>query len=473
MFVSILRVISSTNAGANLAYLIDEKAHDTSLTSHRNLAFGGQNVFSDWNGNVNSRYLADQFWAVRQRAKNSNKRVQAEHLIFSFSADEFSPDKSTLSTEIDQMKQLVKSFMVAHFPKTAQYFLAFQADSKGQNLHCHATVNSVLTDGRVLNTNTVSVTGKDNIRDAFDQHLEKNFKKVTGRDWEPVKPQSDSLVSSKTVKVDERGGYVWKEDLKDRIADAFNNTDNLEDFKAVLEANNGVEVSVGRASVGKDKNGKKIYRPAYSYHFTDSEGHKRTSRDFYYYRGGQRGLGLSYTPDGLSKAFKKRSKEQEAIDQTEDQTPVQDTPEPNNDTSKSIELQQVINQLNEENEEEQDNGNQSEEPVNGTVNVDEIEFAQTDTTGAEEQLNNQQERLKRKLNQQRQRNQRQRQQRVESEQASSEQSNNVAEQPKHDDGRTKADRAKSSKSEPVKQESPEERPKVQSASSEPDDGPDW
>lgn len=471
MFVSILRVISSTNAGANLSYLIDEKAHDTSLTSHRNLAFDGQNVFNDWNGNVNSRYLADQFWAVRQRAKNPNKRVQAEHLIFSFSADEFSPDKSTLSTEIDQMKQLVKSFMVEHFPKTAQYFLAFQADSTGQNLHCHATVNSVLTDGRVLNTNLISVTGKDNIRDAFDQHLEKNFKKVTNRDWEPVKPQSDNLVNSKTVKVDERGGYVWKEDLKDRIIGAFQNTDNLKDFKDVLEADYGVKVSEGRCSVGKNENGKKIYRPAYSYHFMDKDGHKKTSRDFYYYRGGQRGLGLTFTPDGLSKAFEARSKEQEAIDQQEDQTPVQDVSEPNNDNSKRIELQQVISQLNEE--EDEDNGNQQEEPVNDTIDVDQIKFEEVDTTGAEEQLNNQQDKLRRKLNQQRQRNQRQRQQRVESEQASFEQSNNVAEQPKHDDGRTKADRAKSSKSEPVKQESPEERPKVQSRSAEPDDGPDF
>ena len=32
--MSIVKVISSTNAGANLNYLINEKAHNTELTSH-------------------------------------------------------------------------------------------------------------------------------------------------------------------------------------------------------------------------------------------------------------------------------------------------------------------------------------------------------------------------------------------------------------------------------------------------------
>ena len=78
--MSIVKVISSTNAGANLNYLINEKAHNTELTNHRSLKFSGQNVYGDYAHKVNARYLADQYWVVRQRAKNLKKKIQVHHL---------------------------------------------------------------------------------------------------------------------------------------------------------------------------------------------------------------------------------------------------------------------------------------------------------------------------------------------------------------------------------------------------------
>lgn len=50
--MSIVKVISSTNAGANLNYLINEKAHNTELTNHRSLKFSGQNVYGDYANKV-------------------------------------------------------------------------------------------------------------------------------------------------------------------------------------------------------------------------------------------------------------------------------------------------------------------------------------------------------------------------------------------------------------------------------------
>ena len=73
------------------------------------------------------------------------------------------------------------------------------------------------------------------------------FKKLTGREFQPVKENKVNLVNSKAVKIDERGGYIWKEDLKQRILDAFYNTDNFDDFETVLEANNGVKIKHRRA----------------------------------------------------------------------------------------------------------------------------------------------------------------------------------------------------------------------------------
>lgn len=238
---------------------------------------------------------------------------------------------------------------------------------------------------------------------------------------------------------------------------------NLEDFKAVLEANNGVHVKERRASIGKDENGNKKYRMAFTYSFTDADGHKRSSRDFAYTKtGAKRGLGLSFTPDALSSAFKQRQSEQQAIDQEDAQIASEDVVGTNEDMSRRIELQQAINQLQDDSEEvEQNNGDQSEQPVWGEI--EQIQFAQADTTGAEEQLNNQQDKLKRKLNEQRQRNQRQRQQRVKAEQTN-------VEQPKSDAGRTKTNSSKSGGTKESKSTTPTSSSTVEPSSSEPDDG---
>ncbi|MBC8745063.1 relaxase/mobilization nuclease domain-containing protein, partial [Lactobacillus sp. Marseille-P7033] len=260
--MSIVKVISATNAGANLNYLINEKAHNTELTSHRSLKFSGQNIYGDYANKVNARYLADQFWAVRQRAKNQNKKVQVHHLIFSFSQQEFNPTKENLLQQAQQALKLVNDFLHQLLPSTAQYLEAVQCDSKGKNLHVHVSCNSVLTNGKVLDTNLISANSRTvtknkkqvhylGIRNKFDNYMTKNFKKLTGREFKPVKENKINLVNSKAVKIDERGGYIWKEDLKERILDAFNNTNNFEDFEAVLEANNGVKVKHRRASIGK------------------------------------------------------------------------------------------------------------------------------------------------------------------------------------------------------------------------------
>ena len=212
-----------------------------------------------------------------------------------------------------------------------------------------------------------------------------------------------------------------------------------------------------RASIGKDENGNKKYRVAFTYSFTDADGHNRSSRDFAYTKtGAKRGLGLAFTPDGLSSAFKQRQNEQQTIDDQEDvQTASEDVTGTNEDTSsRRFELQQAINQLQQDDSEESEqDGNQTQQPVWDNEQIEQIQFVDADTTGAEEQLNNQQDKLKRKLNEKHQRNQRQRQQRVEAEQASSGQSEHV-------DGRAKAGRAKSCKSEPTKQATPTKQSKV-------------
>ncbi|WP_185290943.1 relaxase/mobilization nuclease domain-containing protein [Limosilactobacillus reuteri] len=421
--MSIVKVISSTNAGANLNYLINEKAHNTTLTNHRSLKFSGQNVYGDYANKVNARYLADQYWVVRQRAKNPKKKVQVHHLIFSFSQHEFNPTKQNLLQQARQALKLVNDFLHQLLPSTAQYLEAVQCDSKGKNLHVHVSCNSVLTNGKVLDTNLISVNSRTvtknkkqvqylGIRNQFDNYMTKHFEKLTGRKFQPVKENTVNLVNSKAVKIDDRGGYIWKEDLKQRILDAFYNTDNFDDFEAVLEANNGVKIKHRRASIGKDAHGKKVYRDAVTYVFTGDDGASHLARDFAYTKsGGKRGLGLSFTPQAIQHEFKQREKQQDV-----EETPsiVESTIKPNNNFAQRVELQQTIAKLNDE--EEYDNDNKSKQSI-WNINAEEIEFEQADTTQAEQQLHEQQETLKRKLNEKRQQNQRQRQQRANTEQS--------------------------------------------------------
>ena len=73
-----------------------------------------------------------------------------------------------------------------------------QCDSKGKNLHVHVSCNSVLTNGKVLDTNLISVNSRTvtknkkqiqhlGIRQQFDNYMAKHFKKLTGREFQPVK----------------------------------------------------------------------------------------------------------------------------------------------------------------------------------------------------------------------------------------------------------------------------------------------
>lgn len=376
ILMSIVKVISSTNAGANLNYLINEKTHNTELTSHRSLKLNGQNVYRDYANKFNSRYLADQYWAVRQRAKSPNKKVQVHHLIFSFSQQEFNPTKQTLLKQAQQALKLVNDFLHQLLPSTAQYLEAVQCDSKGKNLHVHVSCNSILTNGKVLDTNLISVNSRTviknkkqvhylGIRDQFDNYMTKHFEKLTGREFHPVTKDNTNLVNSKAVKIDERGGYIWKEDLKERILDAFNNTDNFEDFEAVLEADNGVKVKHRRASIGKDEHGKKIYRDAVTYTFTDINSTPHSARDFAYTKnGGKRGLGLSFTPQAIQHEFEQRQEKDQQIDQEQAEANPDTSQQINAEMQQQLLLQQQINQrlLNEESEDD-NYGNQTRKSV--------------------------------------------------------------------------------------------------------------
>lgn len=403
--MSIVKAISSSNALANLRYLIDTPAHDESLTSHRSLRYYGCNVDTDYQHRVNSIYTAMQFRAVREQARNPAKKTQAQHLIFSFSADEFAPIRESLGEQSKQVGQLVAGYIAERLPKDAQYLVAVQCDSKGHNLHAHVVVNSVLLSGKVLDTNLISVTKADGLRAGFDQYMSEHYTKLTGKEWSPVQPTDKiNRVHASAQKIDERGGYVWREDLKGRLIQAMQETDNLQDYLTVLETL-GVTVKTRRASTGKDENGNKIYRQAYTYSMTGDDGKTHASRDFARTKhGGIKGLGQMFTPDAIEDYYHTRAVEQQPQQPTKP-TVLLDEEEDYNGNSQG---QSFITEQPEQQSDTTDTSDLTEA-------VKSIKFDTFDTSASEAKLA---DRKARQAQRQRQQYQRRRQQRERAEQAS-------------------------------------------------------
>lgn len=308
--MAILKIISSKSSRNTIKYLLEEQAHNTDLTSERALKIDSQNVDLNFNADKNlfTMYVYNQFSAVREIAKKKDKKEQARHLIFSFSDDEFNLTKDNLKEKSEQALTLCSDFLRKKLPDQAQFLTVAQADSDGHKLHVHAVVNSVMLDKKNVDTNlynTISGRKYRSILDDFQTYMSSNFEKITGKKYEVNFDTSHKeLKNSSFERIKERGGYVWKDDLKERIRQAKLYSNDLASFEKNL-AQTGVNVTKRRASVGKDETGKKIYREAYTFSFVDQDQKQRKIRDISRTKSGAlKGLGEDYTPLSLERSFK-------------------------------------------------------------------------------------------------------------------------------------------------------------------------
>lgn len=318
--------------------MLAEKAHDNGATTYRNLRVDGHNLETT-RGKVNGQvvdhaylapYVAEQFkvlQGISHAAKHGKKKsVEAFHLIVSFDEKEF-PLSGDQQQEAKQAAQLVHGFMDRQFPEDSQWLMAIQRDGKGHKLHAHVAINSVQTDGKVIDrsythqkdwtyTKSGKVIHEKGIASNLDDYLTENFEKVTGRPFTPVVPSKVNRVHSAEEQIVRRGGYDWHQDLKDRIRKAVDNPNvhDLTTFEAAC-ADLGVTVIHKRRGTGrKDAKGHKIYRTGYTYEFTgkdtyksgNSKGQFKTHkmRDYRLDRDGHLAkgtLGAAFTPEYILK----------------------------------------------------------------------------------------------------------------------------------------------------------------------------
>lgn len=378
--MAITKMIMSKSSHNLVHYILDGKAHNKKFTTERNLFVGGHNIFTDYAGKINSNYINAQYYAVRKIAGKTDKKTQAFHNIYSFSEDDFpdTTDKKELKKQAKQAYKLVSSFLKEQLPDDAQYLIGIQKDGNGGKLHAHVAINSVLLNGKVLDTNNLSLVNKITVlkknkqvtktRSAglfqrMQDFFEKHFPAITGRKYTRIERQTDNLVNAKAVQMDARGAYIWKEDLKDRITDCVQQSNSLDEFKQNLKDVYGVDIKEYESSTGQvDANGNKIKRLAYTYSFKDDNGKLHKSRDFHMTKkGAVRGLGTFTRPDDLNNFIQKRLQQEQEQQQQADLELLQEQ------SNLKLQKADVIN-----------NDNQTRKPASGQSRTDsEEEYSST------------------------------------------------------------------------------------------------
>ncbi|WP_295730452.1 relaxase/mobilization nuclease domain-containing protein [uncultured Limosilactobacillus sp.] len=283
-----------------LKYVFNDPPHSYQVTDHRVLACNGfnLNMLHDQNGMLsttqNGAYLEKQFHQSLKRAHNPQRLYQAQTMIISFSRDEFNPDQD-LQQSAGQALALVQKYVTKHF-SDAQCAVAIQADGDGSKLHAHVIFNTIKKNGKTIATSRFNII---RMRKDFDQVMEENYQKLTGRKWVgPInrdKPRQD--IDNLTNRSD------WASYLKKLIDQVKTEVKNTKEFLDHL-ASHGVTVKARQHGKSwtymqevKAQSGTKVLRVRDFYQNVDKKTGqvKRT-----------RGLGKAYSKAELEKYWMQR-----------------------------------------------------------------------------------------------------------------------------------------------------------------------
>lgn len=310
--MSILQTHSCHSSYNRLKYVFNEPVHSYQKTDKRVLATTGFNIkmLHDNDGRIsvtqNGAYLERQFRTVLKRAHNPKRRYQAQTIIISFDPSEF--DTSDLKAQSQQALQLVQHYVRKHFAD-CQSAIAIQSDGEGGKLHAHVVMNTIRPSGKTVATNRFNI---QKLRKDFDEEMQTNYQKVTGRQWtNPIHNQSNRQdIHNLTTKSE------WQQQLKELINQIKVKVTNITDFLHQLEQRG---VTVTERQKGK----------SWTYHqvVTTRTGRRELKvRDFYQRvnkKTGEikstRGLGQSFSKSEIERYFnKKKEKENQNYDRRED-----------------------------------------------------------------------------------------------------------------------------------------------------------
>ena len=308
--MSILQTHSCHSSYNRLKYVFNEPVHSYQKTDKRVLAATGFNIkmLHDNDGRIsvtqNGAYLERQFRTVLKRAHNPKRRYQAQTIIISFDPSEF--DTSDLKAQSQQALQLVQHYVRKHFAD-CQSAIAIQSDGEGGKLHAHVVMNTIRPSGKTVATNRFNI---QKLRKDFDEEMQTNYQKVTGRQWtNPIHNQTERKDIHNLMTKSE-----WQQQLKKLINQIKVKVTNITDFLQQLEQRG---VTVTERQKGK----------SWTYHqvVTTRTGRRELKvRDFYQRvnkKTGEikstRGLGQSFSKSEIERYFNKKEKENQNYDRRE------------------------------------------------------------------------------------------------------------------------------------------------------------
>ena len=301
MVVSV--VSSSRNVVGFMKYVRDDKAH--SEGRDRFIGYETQNVML-------STAEKSMFASLKRHGKTKN--VHGTAVMVSFDKSELSsenPDdidkacrismnvcrKMVMDNEYnrlenvsDEAKRLEMAWAEADKYKIVS---VAQDDGKGGNLHVHSYILNINPEtGRSLD----GTSRRHNfVKKALSEEMARE--NVQEFDFTKVKDKATKWEKERR----EKGQYVWRDDLKNRIKDALNSPESVSDETFTME--------LGKRGVDTRKRGK-----GYSFAFHDEDGKKRSAR------GGK--LGSDFELSSIQAMFamnaqKQREREEKERDERE------------------------------------------------------------------------------------------------------------------------------------------------------------
>lgn len=265
MVVSV--VSSSRNVTGFMKYVRDDKAH--SEGRDRFIGYETQNVMLS---------TAEKSMMASLKRHGKTKNVHGTAVMVSFDKSELSsenPDdidkacrismnvcrKMVMDNEYnrlehvsDEAKRLEMAWAEADKYKIVS---VAQDDGKGGNLHVHSYILNINPEtGRSLD----GTSRRHNfVKKALSEEMARE--NVQEFDFTKVKDKATKWEKERR----EKGQYVWRDDLKNRIKDALNSPESVSDETFTME--------LGKRGVDTRKRGK-----GYSFGFHDEDGKKRSAR---------------------------------------------------------------------------------------------------------------------------------------------------------------------------------------------------
>lgn len=283
--MAITRITATRDMTEALGYVLKEEAHTEGVP--RFLVANGLNCDPD-NASVQMLLTREAFEKNGINPKTGKKYLQGYRVIQSFDPTDFDKDNPK---DIALANKIGLELAKELYPNS-ETVVVTQTDGKGRKVHNHILTSSIdFHTGRQHRAEQIQWQNIANLSDKIHEKYKLNTLK-------PVNENDNrSSATHAEISLRERGAYVWKDDIKDKINSALNDeySTDLGAFTEVL-GSKGVELFYRRNDRKKDFS---------SYQFVDDEGKQRKIRP--------NKLGEEYSAEALRRQFEENKKNAQAV----------------------------------------------------------------------------------------------------------------------------------------------------------------